>query len=220
MKLKLKQTADGSLTLFQPDLNEQYHSLNGAVTESKHVYLEMGFQFHPSPNPTVCEVGFGTGLNALVTAWQAERTGRIVNYVTLENFPLDMMLVKKLNYDLFIPEPGRDFFLAMHKCAWNIPVQLSSNFILYKIKSDVTASDWKLPVKSDIVYFDAFGPDKQPEMWTQKIFSNLYEQVLTGGVLVTYSAKGEIRRRLNAAGFETKKLPGPPGKKEMLRAIK
>lgn len=220
MKLEIKHTADGSSTLFLPELDEQYHSLNGAFTESEHVFLNMGFQFHPKSNPVVFEVGFGTGLNALLTARQAEITGRQVYYVAIENFPLSQEVIMKLDYGRLIPNKGRELFLDLHRCEWNKSVQLTSSFRLLKIKADFTGGDWKLPVGCDIIYFDAFGPDKQPRMWEPQLFVRLYEQLLPGGVLVTYSAKGEVRRRLKAAGFGVEKVPGPTGKKEMLRAIK
>lgn len=140
--------------------------------------------------------------------------------MAIENYPLDKTMVEVLDYGRFIPDQGYALYAALHECNWNEPVQVTPNFRLLKIKSDFTGIDWKLPVNYDIVYFDAFGPDKQPDMWSQQLFSRLYEQLLPGGILVTYSAKGEVRRRLNAAGFITEKLPGPPGKKEMIRAIK
>lgn len=220
MKIELKHTADGSSTIYLPDLNEQYHSLNGAVTESDHVFLKMGFNYHKKPNPVLFEVGFGTGLNALLTANRARITNQSILYMAIENYPLEKALIEELDYGRFVPDKGIDLFSAIHECNWNTPVQVTPYFRLLKIKSDFTTSDWKLPLNFDIVYFDAFGPDKQPEMWSQQIFSRLYEQLLPGGILVTYSAKGEVRRRLNAAGFTTEKLPGPPGKKEMIRAIK
>jgi tRNA U34 5-methylaminomethyl-2-thiouridine-forming methyltransferase MnmC len=220
MKLELKSTADGSFTLYLPEMDEQYHSLNGAVTESEHVFLKMGFNFHPSANPAVFEVGFGTGLNALLTAYQAEVTKRKVFYTAVENHPLSPELVEELDYGRFVPERGIELYRTIHECNWNVPIQITPCFSLLKLNADFTVSLQNLKLKSDIVYFDAFAPDKQPEMWTQQIFMELYDQLLPGGVLVTYSAKGEIRRRMNDAGFRTERLPGPPGKKEMLRGIK
>jgi tRNA U34 5-methylaminomethyl-2-thiouridine-forming methyltransferase MnmC len=220
MKVEIRYTADGSSTLYLPHLNEQYHSLNGAVTESEHVFLNMGFNYYEKPNPVVFEVGFGTGLNALLTADRARITEQSVYYIAIENFPLDKAMIELLDYGRFVPDQGKEVFTALHECNWNEPVTITPYFRLLKVKSDFTENDWKLPVNYDIVYFDAFGPDKQPDMWTQQIFSRLYEQLLPGGILVTYSAKGEVRRRLNVAGFITERLPGPPGKKEMIRAIK
>lgn len=220
MKVELLQTADGSSTYFLPDLNEQYHSMNGAVTESEHVFLRMGYDFYEKPDRVVFEVGFGTGLNALLTASRAGINKQSVFYIAIEKYPLEKAFVEVLDYGKYIPGPGDELFAALHTCRWNEPVQLTANFKLLKIKADFTGSTWTLPCCIDIIYFDAFGPDKQPEMWSQQIFSDLYKQLVPGGVLVTYSAKGDVRRRLNAAGFLSEKLPGPPGKKEMLRAIK
>lgn len=220
MKLELRQTADGSSTLYVADMDEQYHSLNGAVTESEHVFVKTGFDFHPKQDPVIFEVGFGTGLNALLTARRARMTGRSVNYVAVENYPLPREVTEELDYGRFVAEEDKQLYAGLHQCVWNEPVQLTPGFRLLKIKSDFTSLNWNLPEGTNIVYFDAFGPDKQPQMWEQAVFMRLYEQLLPGGVLVTYSAKGEVRRRLNAAGFRTERLPGPPGKKEMLRAIK
>jgi tRNA U34 5-methylaminomethyl-2-thiouridine-forming methyltransferase MnmC len=220
MKLVLKNTSDGSPTFFLPDLNEQYHSLNGAVTESKYVFTEKGLNFHQSRNPVSLEVGFGTGLNCLLTAHEAELQKREVYYMTIEKYPLGYEEIKALDYGRFVPENGRKLFFAIHTCEWNIPFEISPWFSLLKIKTDITQLNWQLPRRCDIIYFDAFGPDKQPEMWTGNLFSRVFEVTQPGGVFVTYSAKGEVRRRLSAAGFSMEKLPGPPGKKEMLRGIK
>jgi tRNA U34 5-methylaminomethyl-2-thiouridine-forming methyltransferase MnmC len=220
MKFEIKHTADGSATIFLPGLNEQYHSMNGAVTESRHVFVDMGVRFHSSPSPSVFEVGFGTGLNALVTAAEAETTKRATDYIAIDSYPLDLELLKRLDYSRFIPVLSKDFYISMHECDWETPVQLTPYFRLHKIKLNLINDEIKVPGKFDIIYFDAFGPDKQPEMWTQQIFTKIYDLTLPGGVLVTYSAKGEVRRRLTTAGFKTERLPGPPGKKEMLRAIK
>lgn len=216
----IKNTGDGSLTLFLPDMNEQYHSLNGALTESEHVFINKGYNFHSSINPVVFEVGFGTGLNCLLTAHQAQLQQRKTFFITIEKFPVDNELIKKLNYGSLIQENGSLLFNNIHDCAWNIPVEISSWFTLMKLNNDFTAENWQLSQKCDIIYFDAFGPDKQPEMWTGEIFARIFENLSDNGVLVTYSAKGEVRRRLVNSGFYIEKLPGPPGKKEMLRGIK
>ena len=220
MILKLIHTADGSATFYVPELDEQYHSTNGAFTESEHVFINMGFKYHPSKCPVILEVGFGTGLNALLTAHHAKLSRREVVYIALEKFPLEKELTGKLNYSNYVTEKENMLFQQIHDCEWNIPVQITPFFKLYKMKLDITEPGWEVPGCFDIIYFDAFGPEKQPEMWDIQIFSELYKKLLPGGVLVTYSAKGEVRRRLTAAGFIPEKLPGPPGKKEMLRAIK
>lgn len=220
MNVQLKQTNDGSATLFVSEMNEQYHSLNGALTESNHVFLENGFVFHKTSHPVVFEVGFGTGLNCLLTANQAQLQQRPTCFITIEKFPLSRQILNQLDYGSLIPGNGVQLFNAIHESEWNILVEISPWFTLLKLKDDFTRLAWILPRKCDIIYFDAFGPDKQPEMWTEEVFIRLFENCQEGGVLVTYSAKGEVRRRLIAAGFKAERLPGPPGKKEMLRAIK
>lgn len=220
MNAVIKNTGDGSLTLFLPEMNEQYHSLNGALTESNHVFIDKGFNFHSSKEPVVFEVGFGTGLNCLLTAHQAQLQQRPTFYISIEKFPLNHQLIKKLDYGRLIYENGSRLYEKIHACEWEIPVKISPWFTLLKLNSDFTSEKWLLPKKCDVVYFDAFGPDKQPEMWTGEIFVRLYENCSDGGVLVTYSAKGEVRRRLINAGFHVDRLPGPPGKMEMLRGIK
>jgi tRNA U34 5-methylaminomethyl-2-thiouridine-forming methyltransferase MnmC len=220
MNLQIKNTKDGSATLLLPELNEQYHSMNGALTESNHVFIDMGFNFHLSKNPVVFEVGFGTGLNCLLTAMQAQSQQRPTFYIAVDNFPLEQKIVNQLNYGSLVQENGFHFFKKIHDCEWNIPVEISPWFTLLKLKTDFISGNWVLPQKADIIYFDAFGPDKQPEMWTERIFFRLFNNCTEGGVLVTYSAKGEVRRRMVSAGFKVERLPGPPGKKEMLRGIK
>lgn len=220
MKHELVNTADGSFTIFLPEMNEHFHSVNGAVTESKYVFCERGYLYHPSKNPVVFEAGFGTGLNCLVTALKAEQQERQTLYMAVENYPLDKNLIYKLEYGTIFGKMGDELFRAVHESEWEVPVRLSTFFTLLKMKADLISQNRIMPHQCDIIYFDAFGPDKQPEMWSEEIFSRLYELTSPGGVLVTYSAKGEIRRRLNRAGFRTEKLPGGPGKKEMLRGIK
>jgi tRNA U34 5-methylaminomethyl-2-thiouridine-forming methyltransferase MnmC len=220
MNLQIKNTKDGSATLFLPELNEQYHSMNGAVTESNHVFLQNGYNYNITCHPVVFEVGFGTGLNCLLTARQAQLQKRETFYITIEKFPLEQQIVNQLNYGSLVQENGNQLFKIIHDCEWNVPVEISNWFTLLKLKTDFTAGNWVLPQKTDIIYFDAFGPDKQPEMWTEEFFLRLFKNCSKGGVLVTYSAKGEVRRRMVNAGFKVERLPGPPGKKEMLRGIK
>lgn len=220
MKTEYRKTADGSTTLYLPGMDEQYHSLNGAFTESDHVFIRMGYRHHPSPDPVIFEVGFGTGLNCLLTAYRAEKEKRPTSYLAIEKYPLTDEVINKLDYGRFIHKEGQKLFSSIHQCEWGVPVQLSHYFNLYKMKADLTDFSWQLPQSCNIIYFDAFGPDKQPEMWTLPIFERLYKMILPGGVIVTYSAKGEVRRRLASAGFSMEKLAGPPGKKEMLKGIK
>ena len=220
MKPQIIPTADGSQTLFLPEMNEQYHSVNGAQTESKYVFIEKGFLHYPGATPTVFEVGFGTGLNALLTAIHAEKTKRKTTYITVENYPLDKKIIEQLNYGQLFSDQAKEWFKKIHACSWDKMTEISPWFFLQKMKLDVTTATLTETEPFDIVFFDAFGPDKQPEMWTPEIFKKIYDRCSPGGIFVTYSAKGEVRRQLSNVGFEMERLPGPPGKKQMLRGIK
>lgn len=218
MKRELQETADGSHTLFIPEMDEHYHSVNGAVQESRHVFIEAGLHRQEKKDITVFEVGFGTGLNAYLTLLAAENEDRSVDYFSVELYPLDPALVRALNYgDMICPEK-KMLFTALHSAAWNEPVKMTDHFTLHKIQGDNNSCT--LPEDMDLIYFDAFAPDKQPEMWSQEIFDRLYAHTSEGGILTTYCAKGVVRRMMQKAGYSVERIPGPPGKREMLRAIK
>ncbi|MBC8616623.1 tRNA (5-methylaminomethyl-2-thiouridine)(34)-methyltransferase MnmD [Parabacteroides faecis] len=218
MKRELQETADGSHTLFIPEMDEHYHSVNGAVQESRHVFIEAGLHRQEKKDITVFEVGFGTGLNAYLTLLAAENEDRSVDYFSVELYPLDPALVRALNYgDMICPEK-KMLFTALHSAAWNEPVKITDHFTLHKIQGDNNSCT--LPEDMDLIYFDAFAPDKQPEMWSQEIFDRLYAHTSEGGILTTYCAKGVVRRMMQKAGYSVERIPGPPGKREMLRAIK
>ncbi len=218
MKRELQETADGSHTLFIPEMDEHYHSVNGAVQESRHVFIEAGLHRQEKKDITVFEVGFGTGLNAYLTLLDAENEDRSVDYFSVELYPLDPSLVRALNYgDMICPEK-KMLFTALHSAAWNEPVKITDHFTLHKIQGDNNSCT--LPEDMDLIYFDAFAPDKQPEMWSQEIFDRLYAHTSEGGILTTYCAKGVVRRMMQKAGYSVERIPGPPGKREMLRAIK
>ena len=218
MKRELQETADGSHTLFLPEMDEHYHSVNGAVQESRHVFIEAGLHRQEKKDITVFEVGFGTGLNAYLTLLDAENEDRSVDYFSVELYPLDPALVRALNYgDMICPEK-KMLFTALHSAAWNEPVKITDHFTLHKIQGDNNSCT--LPEDMDLIYFDAFAPDKQPEMWSQEIFDRLYAHTSEGGILTTYCAKGVVRRMMQKAGYSVERIPGPPGKREMLRAIK
>ena len=218
--MRIINTSDGSHTIYLPEMNEQYHSVNGAITESTYVYIDKGYNFHASKNPTVFEVGFGTGLNCLLTALQAAQDKRPTIYITIEKYQLPKNITDQLNFGRLISEDARIVFDNIHACKWNEVVPISEYFSLFKIKGDLIDINLTQFVNCDVIYFDAFGPDKQPEMWTPLIFRKIYSITSLKGVLVTYSAKGEVRRQLAACGFEMERLPGPPGKIQMLRGIK
>lgn len=220
MNLQIINTSDGFKTIYLPDLDEQYHSVNGAFTESNHVFLEMGYQFHKAVSPKVFEVGFGTGLNCLLTAIAAEKTKRNTKYISIEKFPLDESSIKQLNYGEKISLDAKILFEKIHACKWNETVQISKYFQLKKLKSDLIKNDISEIKNCDIIYFDAFGPDKQPEIWKPDIFQKIFISTARNGIFVTYSAKGEVRRQLTACGYKMERIPGPPGKIQMLRGIK
>jgi len=218
--MQIIKTSDGSQTIYLPEINEQYHSLNGAITESEYVYIDKGYRFFQGENPNVFEVGFGTGLNCLLTALQAEQLKRPTLYISIEKFPLEKNVTNQLNYGRLFSDDSQHIFELIHKCQWNNEVQISEYFRLFKIEGDLLNYSLADFENCNVIYFDAFGPDKQPEMWTPLIFNKISMLTSTGGVLVTYSAKGDVRRQLNASGFDMKKIPGPPGKIHMLRGIK
>ena len=219
MKRELQETADGSHTLFIPEMDEHYHSVNGAVQESRHVFIEAGLHRQEKKDITVFEVGFGTGLNAYLTLLDAENEDRSVDYFSVELYPLDPALVRALNYgDMICPEK-KMLFTALHSAAWNEPVKITDHFTLHKIQGDNNSCT--LPEDMDLIYFDAFAPEKQPEMWSEELFRHIYAAMNNNGILTTYCAKGVIRRLLQAIGFRVERLPGPPGgKREILRASK
>lgn len=217
--IQIEQTADGSNTLFVPELNEHYHSVKGALTESEHIFINMGLKHSTVSAPHVLEIGFGTGLNAFLTLLEAERSNRSVRFTTLERYPLNETVVRSLNYPEHIAPEHAASYDALHQAEWNTPVSISPHFTLCKIETDFTTYHFK--DSYDVIYFDAFAPEKQPEMWSQTLFENLFRQTNPGGTLTTYCAKGVVRRMLQAAGFTVERLPGPPGgKREILRAVK
>ncbi|MDX1284274.1 MAG: tRNA (5-methylaminomethyl-2-thiouridine)(34)-methyltransferase MnmD [Draconibacterium sp.] len=220
MDLQIIKTADGSPTLFVPELEEQYHSINGAITESEYVFLEKGYNFHLSRSPVVFEVGFGTGLNCLLTALSAIQNKRFTKFYSIEKYPVPEKIIFELDYGKYVSEFARSIFNQIISCSWNKAVEINPYFELVKIKADLTNFDYSIIQTPDIIFFDSFGPDKQPGMWTKEIFTKIYNACKTNSVFVTYSAKGEVRRNLTSVGFVVERLPGPPGKKQMLRGIK
>jgi tRNA U34 5-methylaminomethyl-2-thiouridine-forming methyltransferase MnmC len=220
MEIELQTTADGSHTLFVPELNEHYHSTFGAIQESRHVFVESGFRHLLLQKKPInlLEVGFGTGLNALLTLLEKDDIN--VNYTAIEAFPPDRQLISQLNYHQQVNSPDATrIFRLMHDCGWGEFQEITDGFCLKKIlgkieEIELTANTF------DLVYFDAFAPDVQPQLWTAGIFSKLHRAMTADGVLVTYSSKGLVKRNLTEAGFTIERLPGPPGKRHMLRASK
>lgn len=221
-KKKLQITDDGSHTLFVPDLNEHYHSTHGALQESELVFIHNGLHHIPAciKDINLLEVGFGTGLNALLTVIEAKKQRMKVNYVAVEPEPLAEDIIEMLNYTSVIGgTEAAGYYKKIHEAGWIYPSFLSDYFIISKIQSrlqEVTLRDEQF----HLVYFDAFGPEVQPEIWTKDIFTQLYKCMKPDGILVTYSCKGTVKRSMEAAGFTIEKLPGPVGKREVLRATK
>jgi tRNA U34 5-methylaminomethyl-2-thiouridine-forming methyltransferase MnmC len=214
------KTADGSSTLFIRSLGEPYHSMNGALTESNHVFVKNGLLFCQKRELIVFEVGFGTGLNCLLTAMEAASRGLKIIYIAVEKFPLDEQILKLLNYPTLIAGNAPELWEKIHSAKWGVETKISDCFSLLKLNRDFTRLNYDELQGFDVIYFDAFAPAVQPEMWESGIFSDLYKKCNEGAILTTYCAKGEVRRRMVAAGFKVDRTPGPPGKKEMLMAIK
>ena len=218
-------TKDGSHSLFTDAFDEIYHSGNGAIQESTHVFIQSGFKHAIAtfPSPTtihILEVGFGTGLNALLTIITGQEHGRDVYYETMELYPVPMDVVKELNYaQLLGDERSSLLFHALHDNAWNATHTITPHFSFKKNQvsflSFVPAAE-----TFHLIYFDAFAPGNQPEMWTLEMMQKLYRSLVVNGVLVSYCSKSAFRKNLVEAGFKVEKLPGPPGKREMVRAFK
>lgn len=217
--LRVEVTDDGSATILVTVMDEHYHSIRGAITESNHIYRDCAFLYKSNElrgeQIRLFEVGFGTGLNAVVTAMCADER-HPVHYITIEKYPLKKDIVSQLHYEELVDE---NLYRAIHDAEWNAPVKITPYFTLEKIRGDYTTVP--LPESIDVVYFDAFAPEKQPDMWSQEAFSRLVEVMNRGAVLTTYCAKGEIRRMFGMLGLLVERLPGPVGgKREILRATK
>ena len=223
MKRKLITTDDGSHTFEVEDLNEHYHSTYGALAESRHVFIEAGLLYklgQESEQLNIIEVGFGTGLNALLSIFETTSNDIRINYFALDAYPLEKELTGQLNYAELIDRPDAEkVFSLLHSSVWGKPVPIGEGFVLNKIEQKLEDYTHEGGL-ADLVYFDAFGPDVQPELWTEEIFEKIAAITRTGGILVTYSCKGSVKRALKSAGFEIEKLPGPTGKREMIRGVR
>jgi tRNA U34 5-methylaminomethyl-2-thiouridine-forming methyltransferase MnmC len=216
---KIIITNDGSNSLFHPEANQHYHSIHGAVQESLHVFIKHGFQAINKNTVNILEVGFGTGLNCLLTLIESDNSNKLTNYTTLEPYPISQEIAAQLNFCETILKPDyQDQFLKLHEIYWNQQIKISDHFNLKKQKEKI--QNIETVNEYDIVFFDAFDPIGQPEMWTEDVFEKIHKALAPEGILVTYCAGGIFKRTLKAGGFKVEALPGPPGKREMTRAVK
>lgn len=218
--IKVILTEDGSHSLQLTDLDETYHSTHGAIQESNHVFIEAGFNHCLAKNIepqeiNILEFGFGTGLNVLLTAL-AETKDVSIKYDSIEKHPISKEISSQLNYGEILNNDT--LFKLIHSSAWGGKIQLTPSFYLSKFQLDFR--DFTSNSKYHLIYFDAFAPSKQPKLWTKEVLSQCYDFLLPGGIFVTYSAKGQLKRDLISLGFEVESLPGPPGKFEITRAVK
>lgn len=215
--IQVRISEDGSSTLYRPDIDEHYHSYHGAVQESMHVFIDAGLKHHPGKELNILEIGFGTGLNALLTMLHGNN--RDIIYHAIEKYPPGAGLISEINYPVYIEHPrAAEFFSLLHSAPWNTEKKLTPNFSLYKEDDDLL--QFSTDIHFDLVYFDAFAPDKQPELWTPETFTTIAECMTPNAILTTYSTKGSVKRAIKNAGLTIEKIPGPPGKREILRARK
>jgi tRNA U34 5-methylaminomethyl-2-thiouridine-forming methyltransferase MnmC len=216
-------TGDGSVTIHLKEWDEQYHSKHGAIQEAKHVFIRMGLDYwrenFVQKDISILEIGFGTGLNAFITFLEAEKHQLKIDYTGVEAYPIARNEIAALNYpELLSAENQNDIFQRMHTIPWNKSQFISEAFKITKQQKRFEEIDDI--AKYELVFFDAFGARVQPELWTEEIFEKMYAAMQEKAVLVTYAAKGSVRRAMQKAGFIVERLPGPPGKREMLRALK
>ena len=217
--VKVIFTKDGSKTLHMPEHNEQYHSIHGAINEAEHVFIKNGLRECDQDKLTIFEMGFGTALNAFMTYLESKKTSQNVRYYTIENNPLPLKLVESLEYpDILNARNEESIFSLLHTSEWNALTTITPTFELFKISDDI--QKLTLDDKVDLVYYDAFGPRVQADLWTERIFSIISAVMKPESILVTYCAKGEVKRILKRLGFVVETLTGPPGKREMVRAKK
>jgi len=210
------ETEDGSHTIFIPELKEHYHSSHGAIQESMHIYIENGLKKIDKSFISVLEIGFGTGLNCLLIFLEAKKMGKWVSYRAIDKYPLSNEEIEKINYGKILD--AQDLFDRIHKNKWNQFDFSNKDFDL--MKTEIDLKNFKSRDKFDLIIFDAFGPDVQPDLWTVEIFTKLYKQLYANGILMTYSSKGIVKQALRDAGFFVQRLPGPKGKRHIISASK
>lgn len=225
-KSEIVSTEDGSVTIYHAGVGEHYHSTHGAMQESRHIFMQSGLDYRIATLPedrhsplTIFEVGFGTGLNALLTIHESEIRHTSIRYYSIEKYPLLPDVYNRLSYEVNGMPDADPLLNKLHVAEWDKDVALTANFTLHKLKGDLLDGLF-LRDPIDLIYFDAFSPEAQPLLWEERVFRSLYDKCAEGAVLVTYCAKGEVRRRLGRAGFIVERLAGPPGKREILRAVK
>jgi len=219
LERKIITTADGSKTIHIVDWDEQYHSKHGAIQEAYHVFIKSGLSLFKNSSIAILEIGFGTGLNALITLIEAKKYSLSIDYTGVEAYPVTTQELHELNYITELDAVSFfEYFNQMHACEWENRSMITDYFSLQKQQKDFL----KIENRDEfhLIYFDAFGARVQPELWTEAVFSKMYDALKVAGVLVTYAAKGSVRRALKTVGFRVERLPGPPGKREMLRATK
>ena len=219
LKRKIITTADGSTTIQIADWDEQYHSKHGAIQEAYHVFIKNGLSLFENRQISILEIGFGTGLNAFITFLEAKKRNLQLAYRGVEKYPVSEEEIEQLNYISELKaEDFKTCFSKMHQSPWGKDVVISKDFLLKKEQKDFLEIEEK--ESFDLIYFDAFGARVQPELWTEDVFSKMFAATRKEGILVTYAAKGSVRRAMQAVGYCVERLPGPPGKREMLRATK
>lgn len=217
--MKIVKTKDGSNTILHESLNEHYHSIHGAVQESRHVFIQYGLGLIEKPTKIcVFEMGFGTGLNALLAYEFAIQHGIQIDYYTIEAYPITANDAKNLAYDSLIDDTS--VFVKLHEAEWNKTISISPQFNLHKIENLIEEADLSFLPPIDVIFYDAFAPNAQAHLWEEAILLKLFMLLQVGGHLSTYCAKGQFKRNLKAVGFEVKGVPGPPGKREMTLAYK
>lgn len=218
LKREIIQTKDGSTTIHLPEWNESYHSKHGAIQEAYHVFIKNGLSLFEGKSIAVLEIGFGTGLNAFITFVEAPKNDQKIDYVGIEAYPVALDEAMQMNYSEEIDADESGTFKLMHESSWEEKNQIAEGFALTKRKQFF--QDINYQNEFDLIYFDAFGFRVQPELWSEEIFSAMYKAVKPGGILVTYACRTSIKNAMLSAGFSVEKLPGAPGKREMLRASK
>ena len=219
MKREIIQTLDGSTTIHIADWEECYHSKHGAIQEAQHVFIKNGLSLFQNQKITILEIGFGTGLNAFITLLEAKKMQQTIDYVGVEAYPISADEVLNMNYVAELDAMKESaIFNKMHESDWGEKIVLNDGFVLTKRKQFFEEIDDEN--KFDLVYFDAFGYRVQPELWSTAIFDKMYKSLKLNGVLVTYAARGVVKRSMIEVGFKVEKLEGPPGKREMFRARK